>query len=104
MPSLKDLTPEERVARLKQQRLEAGRRFYDLHKRKRPVEGSDPANYTKIEYPPGTPISCTVEYIKEYRKKYYQANRDKILARANQRHKDLKAKAAEAEAKEAAEE
>ena len=97
MPSLDGLTPEERVARLKQQKLEAGRRFYDRHRRKKPVE------YVNVEYPPGTPISCTAEYIHEYRKKYYQANREQILARANQRNRDKKAKAVE-EAAEAVEE
>ena len=88
MPSLKNLTPEERAARLRQQRLEASRRFYDAHKRKKPVEE------VKIEYPPGTPVSYTVDYIREYQKNYYQANKAKILEKANQRYRDLKAKSA----------
>ena len=59
MPSLKNLTPEERAARLKQQRLEASRRFYDAHRRNKPVEE------VKIVYPPGTPVSYTVDYIRK---------------------------------------
>ena len=93
MPSLKNLTPEERAARLKQQRLEASRRFYDAHRRKKVEE-------VKIVYPPGTPVSYTVDYIREYQKNYYQANRAKLLERANQRYRDLKAKSASAEKKE----
>ncbi len=64
-----ELSPEEKRERRKQQLREAQRRFYNAHKRKERPE---------------TPVSYNPEYLRNYHKNYYQANREKISTRARQ--------------------
>jgi len=70
------ISPEEKRERRKQQLRESQRRFYNTHKKK---EQADP------------PVSYNPEYLRNYHKTYYQANKEKIINRARLHYHELKA-------------
>jgi hypothetical protein len=68
----KNLTPEEKRDRRKQQLREAQRRFYATHKKKKDDDV--------------IPVSYSPEYIQTYHKNYYQRHKDKLNERSKQRY------------------
>lgn len=75
------LTPEEKRERRKQQLREAQRRFYANHKKK---EKGNPASYDP-------------DYLREYHKNYYQANRDRLNSKAKERYQAKKSSSSDSD-------
>jgi hypothetical protein len=68
------MTPEEKTENRKKQLREAQRRFYNTHKKKERGEAK----------------SYSPDYLRQYHKDYYQANRERLNQLAKERYKTKK--------------